>query len=226
LPSSALPIELLGVMVDTAEPSRSACLIRCTVPVERVRTVGLGQTFCDAAELREVRQDAVVITNLLTKRPELLAFPTTGSPASPQAPPGTPPAATAQPPASEQPPPPPPVVKTSPTGVTVDLPRASVQHYLANLPDLLNAASATPRYQDAAMGQRTIEGFVLDRIRQGSVVEQMGFQNGDVILELNGEPLDGLATVLRLFGQAQNMPQSTMTVLRNGQRLTFVFKRE
>jgi general secretion pathway protein C len=110
--------------------------------------------------------------------------------------------------------------------VTVDLPAQSVEHYLANLPDLLNAASATPRYRDVANGQRVIEGFEIDRIKPGGIVEQMGLRNGDVILELNGEKLDSLVTVMRLFGQAQSMPQAKMTVLRNGQRLTFVFNRK
>ncbi len=32
----------------------------------------------------------------------------------------------------------------------------------------------------------------------------------------------GMATVMRLFGQIQNLPRVKVTVLRNGQKLTFV----
>jgi type II secretory pathway component PulC len=44
-----------------------------------------------------------------------------------------------------------------------------------------------------------------------------------VILEVNGETLDSLPTVLRLFGQVQSATQAKLTVLRGSQRMTFVF---
>lgn len=211
LPSSALPVELLGVM---AVGPRSSCLVRCTYPEEprRTSTVEVGQTACDLAEIREVRQDAVVVRNLLTNRVELLTFWATDAPASAPARTKTEPA------------PAPTVVRTSPGLVNVQLRQDSVERYLANLPDLLSSAVATPRHLDAGSGPRPIEGFQIDRIKKGSVVEQMGIENGDVVLELNGEKLDGLASVIRLFAQAQSMPQATMAVLRKGERLTFVFK--
>jgi len=220
LPPSNLPLALVGAIVDAAVPLNSVCLIRCTYPANRVRTVGPGQSVCDVAEIKEVRQDAVVIRNLLTNRLELVALQ--------EATPSTtmPPRSDAQAPVRVLPAPPPPVVKTSPDVVTVEVPEESVQHYLANLPELLSSARATPRYRDTGIGQRTIEGFEIDQIKTAGVVEQMGLKNGDVLLELNGQPLDSLASVIRLFGQAQGMTQSRMTVLRNGQRLMFVLNRK
>jgi len=106
--------------------------------------------------------------------------------------------------------------------VDVALPPASVDHYLLNLPDLLSSAQATPHYRDE-LGPRTIERFEIGQIKPGSVVEQIGLENGDAILEVNGEKLDSLATVLRLFGQAQATTQARLTVLRGTQRMTFVF---
>jgi type II secretory pathway component PulC len=122
--------------------------------------------------------------------------------------------------------PPPPVLRKSSDVVTVEVPEESVQHYLANLPELLCSARATPRYRDTGLSQRTIEGFEIDQIKPAGVVGQMGLRNGDVILALHGEPLDSLASVMRLFAQALGMTQSRMTVLRNGQRLTFVLNRK
>lgn len=221
LPDSALPLKLLAVWVDTAAPSKSACLIRCTYPIERVGTFGPGQHACDLAEVKEVREDAVVINNLLANRLELLRFQKTQQPQT-----NTQPSTNAELPPNTQPPPPPPLLKESSNTVTVELSKDSVDRYLENLPSLLDSAFATPRYREAENGQRSIEGFEVSRIRKASVVEQLGLQNGDVILELNGQKLDSLASVIQLFSQARNMPQAKMTVLRNGQRMTFVFIRK
>jgi len=220
LPPSTLPLTLIGVMVETAAPSNSVCLIRCAFPVQRVRTFGVGQNACDVAEITEVRENAVVVRNVLTNRLELLTFQEAKPPTT------MPPPAAAHVPARGEPAPPPPVLKTSADVVTVEVPEESVQHYLANLPELLSSARATPRYRDTGLSQRTIEGFEIDQINPAGVVEQMGLKNGDVLLELNGQPLDSLASVIRLFGQAQGMTQSRMTVLRTGQRMTFVLNRK
>jgi type II secretory pathway component PulC len=212
LSRTALPIALVGTMVDSVEPSRSACLVRCIQSPERkyASVLQVGETACDLAEIKEIRQDAVVLRNLAADRIELLPLP--GTSASKGV------SASGAEPAAE-----PVVVNESPGRVSVEVPKASVDHYLVNLSELLSSAQAMPRFRDTANGQRVIEGFELTQVRAGSVVEQVGLKNGDVIVDVNGEPLDGLPTVLRLFGQAPTMGQATVTVLRGSQRMTFVF---
>lgn len=216
---SKLPLALVGVIVDSATPANSVCLIRCTYPTSRVRSFGPGENVCDVAQVAGIRDYAVVITNLLTNRAELLALPQAGS--SPAAPaPETGQAREAAAPALR-----PPVVRAASGTVTIDVAEASVTHYLANLPELLASARATPRYQKNGFGQQTVDGFEIDQVRPGGVVEQMGLRNGDAVLEVNGQPLDSLASVIRIFGEAQSLAQSKMTVLRDGQRMTFVLNR-
>jgi formylglycine-generating enzyme required for sulfatase activity/type II secretory pathway component PulC len=213
-PRSALPMTLVGVVVDTAEPARSACVIRCAYPVEKLGTFAPGQAACDVAEVKEVRTDGVVINNPLTNRSELLPLEASAAEVDAQF------TGNAQTPAS------PPILTQSATGVTVDLAAGTVQRYLQDLPALLDSAFAEPRYRDNGRDPRSIDGFEIGRIREGSVVEQVGFKDGDVILELNGQKLDSLATVIRLFGETLTLPQAKMTVLRNGERLTFVFNKK
>ena len=110
-------------------------------------------------------------------------------------------------------------MKKSPNNVTVDVPKAAVDHYLLNLSDLLTSALATPHFRSAGV----MDGFQLGEIKAGSVVEQLGLRNGDIITEVNGEALDSLAAVMRLAGQAQNITQAKMLVLRAGKPMTFVF---
>jgi hypothetical protein len=211
VPRSALPIILIGVALNTAAPSKSACLVRCASPGEEPGTFTFqrGENACGVAEITAVLQNAAVVRNLLTNRLELLTF---GGSSAPR---------TAAVPPASSPVPVPLVVTQSPARVNVTLQRASVDHYARNLSDVLGAALATPHFHDTD-GQRMIDGFELEQIKTGSIVEQLGLKNGDVIAEVNGDKLDSLAAAVRLVGQALPMPQASMTVLRNGQRITFV----
>ena len=200
---SALPLQLVGVMADQGSPAGSACLIRCTALKESWRTARVGESACDVAEIREIRRDSVTIRNLATSRLELLNLSNT------------------EPPTSAQSPPPAPVLTVSPDVVAVELAAPTVDYYVANLSDVLNSALATPHYRTSANGQRVIDGYEVAQIKGGGVVDQMGLRNGDIILDVNGQPLDGILTVMRLLGQVQNMTQTKMTVLRDGRRLTF-----
>ena len=208
---TSLPMVLTGIMADSADPARSACLIRCTEPSSRrsASMLQAGDTACNLAEIREIRPDAVVIRNVQSDRLELLTLPEAAD------------MKTAAPPA-EQPPLDPVVVEGARGVVSVDVPKAAVDHYLVNLTDLLASAQAMPRVRAAPGGRQVIDGFELRQVRAGSVVEKVGLKDGDVIVEVNGESLDGLPTVLRLFSQAQAIGQARLTVLRGSQRMTFV----
>jgi type II secretory pathway component PulC len=204
-PNSTLPLQLTGLMVDTDAPARSACLIRCTRPPERHVMLVAGERACDVAEVLEVRDVGVVLKNLETGRMELLtSSAATSSHAVPHAlRQGASPAARAD--------------EAEPV-----LPEVSVRRYLANLPELLASAVARPRYQDGANGQRVVDGFEIGQVTAGGAADKLGLRNGDVIQQVNGQSLDGMATVMRLFEQLPALAQVKVTVLRNGQKLTFV----
>jgi len=210
LPATALPLQLAGIMLDRAEPGRSACLIRCSYPVEKEARYLVGQTVCDVATVSEVRQDGVVIRNPVTRRDEWLTYP-----------------ADTRPPAqasTDARPVPAPVVSEKAGVVSVELPAAAVEYYTDNLPELLASALASPRYKDTASG-RVIDGFQIGDVRDKGIVQQLGLRNGDVLAAVNGQPLDGLPTILKLLGELQGQAQVKVTVLRGTQTLTFVFKK-
>lgn len=210
-PATALPMALVGVAVDAETSSKSVCMIRCAYPPASPPAIfKVGERACDVAEIVEVRQDVVIIRNVLTSTIETLSFRKSAD--APSAPPPSPLAT-----------PTPSVVSRSTTGVTVDVPKAAVDHYLLNLTDLLTSALATPHFRTTGAGAPVMDGFQLGEIKTGSVVEQLGLKNGDVITEVNGEKLDSLATVMRLAGQVQSLAQTKMLVLRAGKPLTFVF---
>ena len=210
LPYSALPLDLIGVIVNEAAPFQSVCLIRCTYPSKKDGVFRPGQKIFEYAEVREIRRDGVVILNLVSNCSEFLTF-TKNKPFVTEAP--------AQPPA-------PAILAKARDAVRIELPKDTVSHYLKNLPDLLDSAFAAPRYVDGKAGGRVIEGFEISRIKTAGIAEQLGLRNGDVILDVNGEPLDSLATVMRLLGGIQNVAEAKMTVLRGGQKMSFVIDRK
>jgi type II secretory pathway component PulC len=210
-PRTSLPMVLTGLMTDSADPARSACLIRCTDPPARksASLLQAGDTACGLAEVRLIGPAMVVIRNVQTGRLESLTLPEAADAKAPR-------------PAAEDAPQDPVVVEASRGVVSVDIPKAAVDQYLVNLTDLLASAQAVPRVRAAPGGRQAIDGFELRRVRPGSVIEKVGLKDGDVILEVNGEQLDGLPTVLRLFSQAQTAGQARLTVLRGSERMTFV----
>ena len=145
LPQSVLPLTLTGLMLDTDAPAKSACLIRCTRPPERHGMLVAGDRACEVAEILEVRQDGVVIENLETGRTEFLTF--SAATTSPAARKGPSMACRRL------------HVRTSQPG----LPEVPVGRYLANLPELLESALATPRYRDDANGQGSSTASRSDR---------------------------------------------------------------
>ena len=203
---SALPLQLTGILFDADAPARSACLVRCIAPPSRQGIFAIGERACGIAEVREILKDAVVVENLEAKRLERLTFPGVTSPAI------------VSPAAAE-----PAEAMATPEPVQIALPREAVQTAIANLPELLNSAFAVPRYRESEGGQRVIDGFVITQVKPSGTAERLGLRRGDVILDVNGQILDGMPTVMRLFGEMQTTPQVTVTVLRDGRRMSVVF---
>lgn len=206
---STLPLNLIGVIINNAAPANSVCLIRRTYPSKIDDVFRPGQKVFEYGEIREIRPDGVIIQNLVTNNPEYLPFQNRKP--------------------LIKPPPPlpaPRVMAKSPDTIAIDLPKDAVKHYLENLPDLLNSAAAAPRYREDKNGQKIIDGFEISQIREGSIVERLDLKNGDVIQAVNGEPLDSLATVMRLLGRIQSMSEAKLTVLRDGRKLNFVFNKK
>jgi type II secretory pathway component PulC len=206
---STLPLDLIGVIVNKDTPSHSVCVVRCPYPLKKEEVFQPGQIAFDLAEIMEIHRDGVLLRNRITNKPEYLTFeknkPIEKSPT---------------------PTPIPRLVAKSSDQVDMDLSQTTINAYLNNLPVLLNSAFAAPRYREGKNGGKEIQGFELSRIKEAGIVDQLGLQNGDVILEVNGEPLDGLPTVMRLLGRIQNESRVKMTVLRNGKKMNFVFNRK
>lgn len=90
--------------------------------------------------------------------------------------------------------------------------RAEVDQQLDNMNQLFTQIRAVPHFDG---GKST--GFRLFAIRQGSVFDQLGLRNGDIIQSVNGQDLSDPAKALALFQELRNTGQINVAGVRNKQ---------
>lgn len=81
---------------------------------------------------------------------------------------------------------------------------------------VLQDVKATPNMVDGEL-----KGFVLTRIRKDSIYEKSGFQNDDIIEEVNGVPLTDTAQAIRLLQSLRNEAEIEVRVNRGGSPMKF-----
>ena len=84
-----------------------------------------------------------------------------------------------------------------------EVPREQIEEVVRNPASIFSQVQIQPKYEDGEM-----IGMQLNEIRPGSVFEQAGLQAGDVIVEVNGIPIDGAeasATILTEFAQSDEV---------------------
>ncbi|MBC6415952.1 MAG: hypothetical protein GDA46_06135 [Bdellovibrionales bacterium] len=90
--------------------------------------------------------------------------------------------------------------------------RSDVNSYLMKLPEVLNQARVTPHQEN---GQ--FKGFRFDMIEEGSIFEELGFQKGDVIKEVDGEFIETPEQALQLFERLKGSSKLKILVEKEGQ---------
>ena len=62
-----------------------------------------------------------------------------------------------------------------------------------------------------------VSGFTLSRIPQGTILETLGLQAGDVLVSVNETPIDSFTTLVSLWPKLQSQGAVRAQILRNGQ---------
>lgn len=97
--------------------------------------------------------------------------------------------------------------------------RAEVDQQLDNLNQLFTQVRAVPHFDG---GKST--GFRLFAIRQGSIFDQLGLRNGDVIQSINGQELSDPAKALTLFQELRDASEVKVSGVRNKQPFEIVYR--
>lgn len=195
MPSACLPLVpglvlasqvVLLGVVVSRAPERSAALLACE---GRPRATLVGESAC-GAKLIAVEAERVTLEEAGARREVAL----TGS--------VTPAATSAAPP---------PAVTADAPGVRT-LARAEVERRLSQeIPRILAETTLLPVSEEGR-----VTGFAITRLPEGSLLSEAGLLPGDVLLEVNGTPVDSLATLAGLFTRLRGESEIQARVLRGG----------
>jgi general secretion pathway protein C len=92
-------------------------------------------------------------------------------------------------------------------GAAASVPREQVQEALRNPAELFSQARLLPKYEEGQM-----RGVQVSQIKPGSLFEQVGMREGDVLTELNGIAITGPEQSALVMQQISNADEITYTV--------------
>ncbi len=197
-PPARLDARLLGTVV--AGEHSAAVLKLAREPAERV--FFLGEEIVPGVRLAEVHADAVIIER--GGRRERLALEKAKSAGMP---------------AAIAPPPRPGVRPPSLPGRPIrriDRPvsRGLIERGIRDFPKLLSQARVVPHFVDGKA-----DGFVISSIVPGSLYDQVGLRNGDIIRKVNGQRVTSAQQAMAMYQALEKATSIDLEVLRAGQAL-------
>lgn len=197
LPGAPADLAAIGVVVGRT-PERSVAILQSG---GRTRSVGIGEEAF-GARVTAVHRDRVALD--LDGRAVELRLSTGRGTASAPRPVETRPEAGAPPPPGEAM-----GAGGGPRRRTLD--RAEVQRRLDDeVPRLMQAALRPVSHDGRVIGMR------VSRIPDGTLLQEVGIQSGDVITDINGVKVDGLPALAGLWSELQGASEIDATVLRDG----------
>ena len=99
------------------------------------------------------------------------------------------------------------------------IPRASLDHTVNNLAQSLTQIRAIPNVQNGKTS-----GFALSEIEPGSIFDEMGLEEGDVLRSVNGQPMNDPALAMQMMNSLRSASQVTIVVLRDGEPTTITYQ--
>jgi general secretion pathway protein C len=115
---------------------------------------------------------------------------------------------------AQAPPPPPPAAAAADNARSLE--RREVERRLASETARILAETALVPVQEGSH----VSGFAITRMPEGTLLSEAGLRTGDILTEINGTPVDSLATLMSLWPRLQNETSLRAVVLRGGQPLT------
>ncbi|MDQ7000503.1 MAG: type II secretion system protein N [Mariprofundus sp.] len=95
---------------------------------------------------------------------------------------------------------------------SVKLNRGRLQQQLQNFPVLMTQAKAARHFVNGKP-----KGFSITQIAPGSLYQQAGLQNGDIILSVNGKEITGAQQAMNMYQTLKNAAAIDLELIRAGQ---------
>jgi type II secretion system protein C len=212
LVKSDLPLKLTGV-IFAGDPYNGLAMIENTQK-KRTSSYMVGETIQDDARLAEIYDDRVIIERNMGREfieLEKFVMPTPkrkgqgGRPGAVGT--GLDRLASKPPPDAYQ------EEGFERKGMNIKLTDEFKRNILA--PEMLTKVLQDAKAEPNLVGGE-LKGFRLTRIRENSVYEKAGFQNNDIVEEINGIPLRDAAGAIRLLNQLRSEKEIEVRLNRNG----------
>lgn len=116
-------------------------------------------------------------------------------------------------------PPPAGIEKTGPTTWRIE--RGEFQRWMSDVQCLPKQMRIVPHFKDGKA-----RGFKLFAIRRNTLFDQLGFRNGDVILAIDGQPIDSPDKALRAYQKLKEASSFQVDLLRRGEPCTHTYRVE
>jgi len=68
-----------------------------------------------------------------------------------------------------------------------------------------------------------VDGYALNNFKSGSLIEQRGFQKGDVFKKVNNVPVTSMSNIMKIVQEYQDASEMVVEVERDGQPITLRF---
>ncbi len=104
---------------------------------------------------------------------------------------------------------------------TLTVKRADIDNAFKNMSKTLAGVRVRPHFSSGKP-----DGFMVNRIKKGSIFQDIGLKNGDIIQEVNGRPLRSADEMLGLYKELQTGSEMTVNIKRRGRQesMKYVFK--
>lgn len=95
---------------------------------------------------------------------------------------------------------------------SVSMPRTRIDDATDNINELMKQARIRPHFQDGKPA-----GLVITRIQDNSIFSEMGLENGDVIVGVDGNPIQSVDDALQLYQGMKESSGVKLQIVRQGQ---------
>ncbi|MDD2317229.1 MAG: type II secretion system protein GspC [Desulfobacterales bacterium] len=101
----------------------------------------------------------------------------------------------------------------------VSVPRERVDNATGNINELMKQARLRPHFQGGKPA-----GLIITRIQDDSIFSDMGLQNGDVLVGVDGNPIQSVDDALQLYQGMKESSEVKLHIVRQGQEQSIEYR--
>ena len=104
---------------------------------------------------------------------------------------------------------------------TIKIEKADIDHAFENMNKILTQARIRPHFSSGKP-----DGFIISRIKKGSIFHKMGLKSGDVVQGVNDRPMESVDDMLELYKEMKSGSEVILNIKRRGkpESMKYVFK--